>query len=443
MEKNRKRNPEVKNALEGKRVAIIGGGPGGAFTAYLLAKQGVHVDIFEPRPLFMSTEGKKPHPCTGCAGLLQQDALDILAQAGLDLPDKVVRKKIEEIAVHIPGRADTIHIPTKSVTVYRGYAPIHQAQGDNIHSFDAWLLQEAVRMGAIHHETKVTSVSMENNSAKIISEIGDPINADLIIGAYGYNTIQMTGLHKAGWGRDRPTTKQAGVREYRIHKDLGQRVNVFANPTKTIRFAMILPKGGEFSSEEGALTTIALMGHTDIKPQDFAEFLNLQGVKDLMGEEIGQTKPKCGCLRDITTQSPRSFMSVDESGQLREIRIGDAGPTRLYKNGMFAALDGANNLVRILTEDGINKQAMNKYRRYMTREYVRDNVPAAMLMRTINTIMGHKVTRNALMEAAHSQDERIKKLTLTIMDYVLSGQGPYWQLPHEIWKEACEVFRIF
>ena len=39
-----------ENLMTGKKVGIIGGGPAGALSAYLLVKAGVKVEIFDFRP---------------------------------------------------------------------------------------------------------------------------------------------------------------------------------------------------------------------------------------------------------------------------------------------------------------------------------------------------------------------------------------------------------
>lgn len=307
----------------------------------MLAERGVQVYIYEPRSTNKpdGSIGGKILPCTGCAGLVQDSARRLLKSVGLEIPEEVIQAKLKQTVVHFPNTDETINIRTDARTVYRGWSPLKQPEGTKIESFDAWLLRMAIDAGAIHIQTRVKKVIGESNKVKIVTDSGD-FAADLVIGAYGNaTTIERDGTLKSVH-MDRPITKNAGVREYIISEEaltnLSSSIHIFGNPTPNVWFALVTPKA------KANYVTIALMARDDITPQDYNDFLELPKIKQLL---VGISNiSSCACINPITIVSPQHFMAADETGQLTLVNIGDAGPTRPRKNGIFAALDEPINL---------------------------------------------------------------------------------------------------
>ncbi len=72
-------------------VIVVGAGPIGSYTAYLLAVEGLDVGIFEKNPVI----GKD----VNCTGIVSTECLK-----NFDLPDKVILRPVNSIkAFSLPG----------------------------------------------------------------------------------------------------------------------------------------------------------------------------------------------------------------------------------------------------------------------------------------------------------------------------------------------------
>ena len=82
---------------DGSRVAVIGGGPAGAFFSYFLLDMAervgidIQVDIYESR--VFSDSG--PTGCNMCGGIVSESLVQALAAEGIDLPPSVVQRGID------------------------------------------------------------------------------------------------------------------------------------------------------------------------------------------------------------------------------------------------------------------------------------------------------------------------------------------------------------
>ena len=126
------------------KITVIGAGPAGSYTAYLLAKKGYNVSVYEKNP--------KIGPPVQCTGILSDYFLSIM-------PPK------EEFLLN-------------TVTTTRIYAPNGSYVNANIKKnyvvcrkkFDNYIADMAKKQGAIFHLNH-SFKSFERKNNKIISEI--------------------------------------------------------------------------------------------------------------------------------------------------------------------------------------------------------------------------------------------------------------------------------
>jgi flavin-dependent dehydrogenase len=158
-------------------VAIVGGGPAGARAAYLLARRGVRVTIFD---------GSHPRekPCgggvTGRALALVADAIDSTA-----FPATAVRSArfTQSLAVAAQGRGAG---PGRGVGVeLDGGALVVTSRRE----LDAALLAAAERVGATLVQSRVADVSTDADGVTLATADGRRHRAAYLIGADGTNSL--------------------------------------------------------------------------------------------------------------------------------------------------------------------------------------------------------------------------------------------------------------
>jgi hypothetical protein len=146
---------------DGARVAVIGGGPAGAFFAHYLlgmaaqAGRRIAVDIYEPRD-FKQTGA---HGCNGCAGIVSERLVQTMAADGIELPATVVQRNIDSYVVHMDAGSAAITPPrpgTRIAAVHRGAGPrdLHHTGWTGL---DAYVLGLAVTTGVNSAVLKLNS----------------------------------------------------------------------------------------------------------------------------------------------------------------------------------------------------------------------------------------------------------------------------------------------
>ncbi|MEK6920237.1 MAG: NAD(P)/FAD-dependent oxidoreductase [Nanoarchaeota archaeon] len=151
-----------------KAIAIIGAGPAGNYTAFLLAKAGYDVTIFE--------EHREPGLPIQCTGILTADLKN-----HLELSDDYIVNRMEKVKVFAPNNT-TFETKNDDIIVCR-------------HKFDNFILKKAIAAGAkIEKGTKFVSynketkkITLEVSSKKSISNQVTRMDflCDFLIGADG------------------------------------------------------------------------------------------------------------------------------------------------------------------------------------------------------------------------------------------------------------------
>jgi geranylgeranyl reductase family protein len=146
-----------------KRVAIIGAGPAGNYTAYLLAKAGYDVTIFE--------EHLEPGLPIQCTGILTADLKN-----HLELSDEYIVNRMQKVKVFAPNNT-TFETKNDDIIVCR-------------HKFDNYILKKAIAAGAkIEKGVKFISYNKEIKEILLKNKEGEKkADVDILIGADGPNS---------------------------------------------------------------------------------------------------------------------------------------------------------------------------------------------------------------------------------------------------------------
>ena len=218
---------------------IIGCGPAGATTAYLLASAGIQVTVLDkcrfPRPKL-------------CGGLLTQKTLELLSR------------------IYGEGRP-----PLQNKDIYRTISPTYElcyGQKQLCHSsssapfyfvdraaYDHYLLCRARDVGAnIVEGVRVKSIDIDNNEIQIAG--GERMSADCVIGADGVNSVIRRSVPEFmpdsdKWRDNLAVTLECFLPHKRVPKQIGHPI-VFFGYTNW-GYAWAFPRGSEVALGIGSL----------------------------------------------------------------------------------------------------------------------------------------------------------------------------------------------
>jgi flavin-dependent dehydrogenase len=142
------------------KIAIVGAGPAGGLLAYLLARDGAAVTVFDP-----THPREKP-----CGGGLTSKALDLLPAAPAD--DPLPARRVDECVFESAGDGVRVPLPRPMAVASR-------------RELDGWILRQARRAGARHVSERVAVVER----GRLRTAAGSEHAFDLVAGADGANSL--------------------------------------------------------------------------------------------------------------------------------------------------------------------------------------------------------------------------------------------------------------
>src|SRR6266542_6439337 len=159
-------------------VAVVGGGPAGAFAAYLLAREGARVTLFDP-----SHPREKP-----CGGGVTGRALALVAPVlGLTtFPAVPVATSRFDVT---SDRSACVPLHDHGFSADSSLLVVSRAQ------FDRALLDGAIAAGTMFRPERVTHVEASSTGAQVRTASG-MFKADYILGADGANSFVRRRLSK-------------------------------------------------------------------------------------------------------------------------------------------------------------------------------------------------------------------------------------------------------
>jgi flavin-dependent dehydrogenase len=308
----------------------------------------IQVTIYEPKNFL----GKGPAGCNHCGGVISELMVQSLAVEGINIPTSVVQRGINSYQLYTEKGDVRIETPSHEKTiasVYRSGGP-HDLTIQDKDSFDNFLLQSAVEEGATHVPRTVDRVNLEDGKPVLYS--GDEIleRADLVVGAFGVNGRKTPSFEGMDFGYEGPTLTRTSITEISldpeyISEKFGNSIHLFLLPIKNIKFAALIPKTH--------YVNLCMLG----KKLDRArvnEFLSHPKVKQLFPEgQLDQLS--CMCLPIMNIKAPAKAFTD------RMVMVGDAGSTRLYKDGIGAAYFMGKSAAKTAIMHGVGEKHFREH----------------------------------------------------------------------------------
>src|ERR1700735_4192404 len=163
------------SAIDGKKIAIVGGGPGGLTLARLLQQSGAQVSVYErdqSRDARVQGSALDLHEDSGLAALEAAGLTEAFwANHRSDL-DNLRLTDSDGTVLHDHSRR--MSGPGKRPEIERG--PLRD------------LLLDSLRPGTVHWDKKLDSAELLGNQVVLKFAGNEPVLADLVIGADGANS---------------------------------------------------------------------------------------------------------------------------------------------------------------------------------------------------------------------------------------------------------------
>ncbi|MFB3880876.1 MAG: NAD(P)/FAD-dependent oxidoreductase [Armatimonadota bacterium] len=376
----------------GPRIAILGGGPAGAFCALWLGALSRQSNLPLRTAIFDYRDFQKPGPsgCNMCAGVIPDSLVRSLAELGVALPERIIQRRIE--GYHFHARGGSVDLPTPPGTsiyaTFRGPGPrgVYPSAREG---FDWWLLSEAEAAGATIIRELVVDVrgpAGEGGPFLITCRKGPTYEADIVVGAFGVNSNLLAVFEKLGFGYQAPRTIRARQAEIPlpagfIEEVLRNRVVILAMGWPGLRFAAVTPKRQH--------VTVTLIGDNPS-----AEMMD----QVLRSPELRRHFPPgweppgiyCACAPRMPVAGARDPIAD------RLVVIGDANVGRYLKNGIESSFHTARWAAEALLTGTSARALRRHYLRKCDRVYRADNRYGRVLFR-----LHDLVSRSALISGSH------------------------------------------
>jgi hypothetical protein len=240
---------------------------------------------------------------------------------------------------------------------------------------------------------------------------------DLLVLAGGVNADASRLLEGLGLGVRPPGIERTFIREYflgakTLERTLGNAMHVFLLDLPGLEFAAIIPKG-EYA-------TVCLLGD-GVDKQRVEPFMRYPAVRACFPDDVRLPQRSCQCLPFVSVDGP------DRPYADRVLLLGDAGVTRLYKDGIGAAYRTAKVAAATAVLHGVSAAAFDRYFRPAVRAIQRDNRLGRLAFMATGIVQrSHLAQRGPVRMAAREQSRpgATRHMSQALWD-VFTGSAPY------------------
>ncbi len=405
---------------DGANISVIGGGPTGTFFTIFALKMAKMIDkqlnitIFDPK--VFTKHG--PGGCNRCGGVISELLVQTLAVEGINLPDNVIQRGVNSYKLHTAKGSVDIATPSfeKTIaTIKRGGGPkdIEQAGKE---SFDNFLLKKAVELGAVHEPLRIDRVDYSGDKPLLFAKDKMVHESDAVIGAFGVNTTAFKMFEDLGFGYSKPETVTTAIAELEFGEDVvseyfGNSIQLFLLPIKDLKFAAMVPKGN--------YVTIVILGK-NMDSHTVENLLNHEVVRNVLPEGV-EVKPKCRCLPKMSVSTPKVPYTD------RIAMCGDAGSTRLFKDGLGAAYIMGKALAKTVVFDGVSADHFKMGYLPTYKELKTDNYFGRYLFWVTDLYKKHSIMTKGMLAVikAEQNDPGNPKILSNILWNMFTGNERY------------------
>ncbi|MBP2682519.1 MAG: hypothetical protein H6Q79_558 [Deltaproteobacteria bacterium] len=375
----------------GSRVAVVGGGPAGSLFSYFLMSLGERIGIVPRVDIYEPKDYSKPGPagCNMCGGIISETLVQLLTTEGINLPTTVVQRGIESYVLHMDVGSVRIDPPRKEkriAAIHRGAGPRGIA-GRRWESFDGHLLDLATAKGVSVVRERVDSVEWTNGKPRVVTKSGVGGEYDLLVGAVGVNSPFLKYFESLDLGYLPPKTAKTWICEFFLGEEtirsyFGNSMHVFLLNLPRLEFAAIIPKGD--------YVTVCLLGK-GIDAKLVESFLSSQEVRKCFPPGWSVPADYCRCAPSINISgAPMPFSD-------RVVFVGDAGVSRLYKDGIGGAYRTAKAAAKTAVFEGVSAEDFRKHYLPVCRALNRDNQVGKVIFQITRMIQGYRFARRGVL----------------------------------------------
>ena len=409
---------------DGARVAVIGGGPAGAFFANFLlemasrAGRQIDVDIYEPRDFTQAGA----HGCNGCAGIVSERLVQMLADDGIVLPAAVVQREIDSYVVHMDAGSARITPPrpgTRIAAVHRGAGPrdLHASQWTGL---DTHVLELAIGRGARVIHQRVSDVAWVDGRPVVGTRQEDTTPYDLLAVTTGVNSAALKLFAEINPGYQPPQTSKTFIREYflgaaTVDETLGNAIQVFLLDIPGLEFGMLIPKG--------EYVTACLLGE-EMGNDLMQQFLAAPEVRRCLPPGAALEKPSCQCAPRINVLGARQPYGD------RIVFIGDSASTRLFKDGIGSAYRTAKAAAVAAIQHGVSAEDFRRHYLPACQAIESDNQVGRLIFAVVSQLRQRPFARTAILQTIldeQGQPGRLRPMSAVQWD-MYTGSGSYRQI---------------
>jgi hypothetical protein len=315
-----------------------------------------------------------------------------------------------DVRIETPAHEKTI------ASVYRSGGPKGLAI-QNKESFDNFLLQAAISEGADHVPRTIDKVLFENGKPLLYSGEDLLATADLVVGAFGVNGRKTPTFEGMDFGYKSPTLTKTAIAEIAldpeyISEKFGNSVHLFLLPVKNMKFAALIPKTSHVN--------LCMLGKKLDKAR-VTEFLSHPKVRQLFPEGELE-KLSCMCLPIMNIGAPATPFAD------RVVMIGDAGSTRLYKDGIGAAYFMGKSAAKTAVMHGVGEKHFLKYYLPDYKSLITDNRFGSFLFWFTDLFREYRFLTSVMLKVVKKESEDPsdeKKILSSILWDMFTGNERY------------------